>query len=104
MNWGLLLFLGILAIGFFFMYKKMKVGKDDWEKLKKKIFKKKISPEQEAFNKGQIIFPIDKRDYENIDNFKEDIKGFPKLSKQLGKIDEEFKKWKPLENQMEETN
>lgn len=104
MNWGLLIFLGILAIGFFFIFKKMKVGKKDWEKLKKKIWDKKISSEQKAFDDGQIIFPIDKRDYVDMDNFKKGINGFPKLSKQLENIDEEFKNWKPLENKIGEAN
>ena len=98
MNWSLIFFLLLSAGGLFFVFKKMKVGKSDWEKLKNK-FKKKKSPEQQAWENGEIIIPLDKRDYEDISNFKEGIKDNKILSEQLKNIDKEFKEWTPIKEE-----
>lgn len=92
----------ISSIGIYFLFKKMKVGKSDLKKLKNKIFKKKISPEQKAFDNGEIIFPVDKRDFVDFNNFKEGVKSIEKISNKLEKIDEDFEEWDPIPNKKTE--
>lgn len=101
MNWLLILFLLIIAGGLFFLFKKMKVGKGDFNKLKYKITKNKLSLAEIEFDKGNILIPIDKRDYADLNNFREGIKNNPELTKKLNNIDSEFKKWIPLKIQEE---
>lgn len=88
--------------GLFFLFKKMKLGKKDWEKLKLK-FKKKKSLERKAFEKGEIVCPIDKRDYVDFEGFKKHVKDIKPISEQLKNIDKDFKNWNPIGNKKEET-
>lgn len=65
----ILLGAGILTIGgLVFIGKKMKISKEDYNNLKKKLSnkfqkKEKISEELKAFREGKIIFPLDDKDY-----------------------------------------
>lgn len=90
MNWYLLAFLILTAGGLLIVRKKMKVGKDDGEKLIAKIKKKKLSEFEKEFENNGVIIPCDKRDFEDFDKFKESVKDNKKTMDRLKTIDEDF--------------
>lgn len=103
MNVILLLILVAFFIGGFFLLKKMKVGKEDWTKLKSKMKKDKITPEEKAFRNGEILLPIESRDFVEFDKFKDVLNNVENedkrklLTSQIETIDEDFEKWDPKE-------
>lgn len=103
MNVIILLILIAFFIGGFFLLKKMKVGKEDWTKLKEKMKKDKITPEEKAFRNGEILLPLESGDFVEFDKFKEvlnNVKNEDKrklLQSQIKTIDEDFEKWDPKE-------
>lgn len=102
MNWFVIGGITLTCGGIFFLGKKMKVGKSDLVKLKEKLNKKK-SAEEKAFRNGEIILPIDKRDFEdfnsftNAANYIENEDKRDNIIKNLNNIDDDFEKFKPEE-------
>lgn len=73
----------ILVIGGFgvrFALKKLK--KDDL---------KNISEYDKEFEEGKVLLPIDKRDFEDLDEFKEKTKDIPKIQDKLESLNQDFK-------------
>lgn len=59
------------------------------EKLKKN--KKKLQDDiQREFDEGKILLPIDKRDFENLNEFKENTSHIKSVQEKLDSIDEDF--------------
>ena len=61
-----------------------------------KVLKKDKSKDQEnidkEFEEGNIILPIDKKDFENLDEFKEKTSHIKSVKKELDNIDKDFDK------------
>lgn len=68
-----------MGLGVFFAIKKLNKQKGKKEDVYLK-----------EFNEGKILIPIDKRDFENFDKFKEDVKDDKIIKKQLDEIDKDF--------------
>lgn len=46
---------------------------------------------EKEFSEGNILMPIDKRDFENLRQFKKDTANIPHIQKHLDNLDEDFK-------------
>jgi len=88
-----ILFLALLSIGIYFIISKTKFNKSDLKRLKDKLFKKKLTEAEKEFNKGNIIFPIDKRDFVEFSKFLDSIKDKKELIIKANNIDKDFKDW-----------
>lgn len=60
-------------------------------KIKKKT-KETYAGVEEEFESGKILLPIDKRDFEDLEEFKEKTKHIPKIRKKLETLEEDFNK------------
>jgi len=95
MNYYLIGFLILTCGVLIFLAKKMKIGKDDWVKLKKKFKgKKKLSIVEKELNKNGLLLPCDKRDYVDFEGLKEAMKDKPKIIEQMNNLDNEFNNFK----------
>ena len=58
---------------------------------------KKVDPELEEaekeFEEGKILLPVDKRDFEDLEDFKEKTKHIPKIKEKLDTLDKDFEEW-----------
>lgn len=110
-----LVFIGVLVggalIALFFLVrkifkkpKKLKVEEEEIkeepevEKVKKKRFfglinkrKDSINEYDKEFEEGKVLVPIDKRDFEDFDGFKEKVRDIPVLYNQIKTINKDFK-------------
>lgn len=94
MNYYLIGFILLTAGGLFFLSKKMKLGKEDWSKLKKKFKgKKKLSEAEIELNKNGLLLSCDKRDFADIEGLKIAMKDRPEILKKINNLDEEFEKF-----------
>jgi len=104
MNW-ILLGGGLVTIGgIFFIFKKMGVNKGDLSKFKGKINQKKakkLTPEEKAFYKGEILLPVDPKDLAEKNQLKESLDMIPssytreKLLSSIDSMKADFEEWNP---------
>lgn len=66
-------------------------GRKAFKKLKKDKSKDQEKIDKQ-FEDGKILLPIDKRDFEDLDEFKEKTSHIKSVKKQLDNIDNDFKK------------
>ena len=92
---GIIFILVLIFIGVKFSMKKL--NKD---KLKKQ------EEYEEEFLKGNILVPIDKRDFENLDEFKEKTNHLPTVKETLKNLDKDFEGFESVlkENKKENEN
>lgn len=94
MNYYLIGFLILTAGGLIFLAKKMKIGKEDWVKLREKLKgKKKLSEAEIELNKNGLLLSCDKRDFADIEGLKIAMKDRPEILKKINNLDEEFEKF-----------
>lgn len=69
-------------------------------KFSLKILNKKVKKKQELYEKefedGNILFPIDERDFENLEEFKKKTDHIPKVKEKLDTIKEDFNNFESI--------
>ncbi len=94
MNYYVIGFILVTTIGLIILAKKMKLGKDDWTKFKKKLKgKKKLSEPEKELIKNGLLLPCDERDYADLKGLKITMKDNPEILKKLNNLPEEFEKF-----------
>lgn len=65
----------------------------------KKLNKDKSKKEEEyekEFSEGNIIMPIDKRDFENLDEFKDKTSHLNNIKETIENLDKDFENYEPI--------